>query len=134
MMISTGRCEMKKSIFKIVVICILMVAILNICLTSTVMARGIIDPTDPSWKPSAATGMEGLEKKGNHILGIVQAAGTVISVIALTLIGIKYVTGSVEDKAEYKKTMIPYIIGAVMLFAASNLVQVIYNWANTLNS
>ena len=33
--------------------------------------------------------------------------------------------GSVEEKAEYKKTMIPYVIGAILLFATSNLLGIV---------
>ena len=33
----------------------------------------------------------------------------------------------VEEKADYKSTMMPYIIGCVLLFVVSNLVAFIYN-------
>lgn len=72
--------------------------------------------------------------KGNIIVGVIQVVGSIISVVALVIIGIKYMTGSLEEKAEYKKTMIPYIIGATMLFAASNLVQAIYEWSQAINN
>ena len=36
--------------------------------------------------------------------------------------------GSAEEKAEYKKTLLPYIIGAAMVFGASVLTGVIYNF------
>lgn len=39
--------------------------------------------------------------------------------------------GSAQEKAEYKKTMIPYLIGAVLIFAASNIAGWIYNFATT---
>ena len=42
--------------------------------------------------------------------------------------------GSASEKAEYKKTMIPYIVGAVLIFAASNLASMIYNWAKSVNA
>ena len=35
--------------------------------------------------------------------------------------------GSVEERAEYKKTMGPYVIGCIMVFAISNLLTLIYN-------
>ena len=40
--------------------------------------------------------------------------------------------GSLEERAEYKKTLMPYVIGAVMMFAASSLVNIIYNIAINL--
>ena len=33
--------------------------------------------------------------------------------------------GSVEEKAEYKKTMGPYALGAVMVFAITNILSII---------
>ena len=55
--------------------------------------------------------------------------GAIVSVIVLMILGIKYMIGSVEEKAEYKKTMMPYIIGTTILFAASTIVSIIYNVA-----
>lgn len=42
--------------------------------------------------------------------------------------------GSAEEKAEYKKTMIPYLVGAILIFASTTIVNVVYNIANSLNS
>ena len=39
------------------------------------------------------------------------------------ILGIKYMTGSAEEKAEYKKTMVPYLVGAVILFGAAAIAQ-----------
>ena len=68
---------------------------------------------------------------GNNILGIIQVVGTIAAVGILMVVGIKYMMGSAEQKAEYKKVMLPYIIGAAILFAASNLVAILYNFATT---
>lgn len=70
----------------------------------------------------------------NKIIGIFQAVGSIVSVLALVLIGIKYMTGSIEEKAEYKETMIYYIVGAILVFAISNISAMIYNFAQTLNN
>lgn len=67
------------------------------------------------------------ETIGNNILGIIQIIGTLVSVGAIMILGIKYMVGSTEERAEYKKSMIPYIIGAVILFAAVNIANAIYD-------
>lgn len=64
---------------------------------------------------------------GNRILGVIRALGTAISVITLMTLGIRYMLASTQDKALYKETFIPYIIGAFMLFAIPNIVGVIYD-------
>lgn len=77
------------------------------------------------WTPTTGnndklTGMAG------KILGIIQVFGSVVSVLALVIIGIKYMLGSVEEKAKYKETMLPYIVGCIILFAITNIVTVLY--------
>ena len=66
---------------------------------------------------------------GNGIITIITTIGSIMSVIVLIVIGIKYMMGSVEERAEYKNTMMPYIIGAALVFAASTIAGIIYNIA-----
>ena len=35
--------------------------------------------------------------------------------------------GSVEEKASYKQTMIPYVVGAILAVSGTTLVSFIYN-------
>ena len=41
------------------------------------------------------------------------------------VIGVKYILGSVEEKADYKKAMIPFLIGTVLITATSTIVRII---------
>ena len=66
-------------------------------------------------------------ERANLVLGIIRFAGTFISVIILMVLGIKYMIGSTEEKANYKEAMVPYIIGAVMVFAIPNLIGMVYD-------
>ena len=79
-----------------------------------------------------ADGMENVKGLGGKIVGLIRVTGTILSVGILIVLGIKYMMGSAEEKAEYKKTLFPYFIGAVLIFAASNLATVIYLWASNL--
>lgn len=75
-----------------------------------------------------------LTKVGNNIVTIIQVVGIVIAVIVLLVIGIKYMMGSASEKAEYKKTMILYIVGAVLIFAGTSLVRVIYSLSTSVST
>ena len=75
-----------------------------------------------------------LTKVGNNIVTIIQVVGIVIAVIVLLVICIKYMMGSAAEKAEYKKTMIPYIVGAVLIFAGTSLVRVIYSLSTSVST
>ena len=72
---------------------------------------------------------ETLKKAGNSIVKVITTIGIVISVVMLIVLGIKYMMGSTNEKAEYKKTLLPYVIGAGLLFAASGIAQLIYELA-----
>lgn len=64
------------------------------------------------------------------LLSILRAVGTVISVVVLLGIGIKYMYGSVEERSQYKETLWPWLIGAAIVFAGTWLPQVIYDLAS----
>lgn len=87
------------------------------------------DPTrNPDYYKPGSINKDDTEKitgKANQIIGAIVTVGTVVSVITLAILGIKYMLGSVEEKAEYKKSMMPYLIGAVLLFASSTIVNII---------
>ena len=115
------------------IISVILIAIMLISVTSIVFADEIsLDPS--SIKGTTSGGASKAQQIGGKILGIVQVVGSIVAVIILAVLGIKYMMGSAEEKAEYKKTFIPYIIGAILVFAASNLASVVYNFAKDLNN
>ena len=69
---------------------------------------------------------------GNKIMGTVRVVGTIISVGALMVMGIRFMTSSVEEKALQKESMIMYCIGSVLLFAIVNIVAVIYDMVKNI--
>lgn len=78
------------------------------------------------WKPSSNGSNTELISITEKILGVIQTVGSIVSVIALVIIGIKYMLASVEEKAKYKETMIPYIVGCILVFATSNIASILY--------
>ena len=47
----------------------------------------------------------------------------------LIVLAIKYISAAPGDKAEIKKHAVIYIVGAVVLFAASGIIQIIKTFA-----
>lgn len=81
-----------------------------------------------NYKGGAAT-PEKLSNRVGKILGIIRIIGTVTSVVMLIVIGLKFMLGSVEEKAEYKQSLKPYIIGALLLFTGTLIPQLIYEFS-----
>lgn len=72
-----------------------------------------------------AKGTEGIMKVGGNIVSIVTTIGIIVAVVVLLVLGIKYMMGSASEKAEYKKTMIPYLVGALLIFGASAIAKAV---------
>lgn len=110
---------------KIAKILLVMLVIMTI-----IAAISPVFATDPSKLAGEPT--SDFDNIGKKIIGMVQAIGSIIAVLMLVVLGIKYMMGSAEEKAEYKKTMIPYLIGAVLIFAASQIAGMVYNFASKM--
>ena len=59
-----------------------------------------------------------LQKFTQNIYNILLTIGIVVAVLAGAIIGIRYMLGSVEDKADIKGMLIPYIAGCVIVFGS----------------
>lgn len=117
---------MKKKTIKILLVLISIILIFSI---NAIQVYALVDPmTDPdAWAPGAMTETSThFEPIVKNVLGVINAVGVVISVVVLMAIGIKYMMGSVEEKAEYKKTMMGYAIGALMLFSLTTIPNILY--------
>ena len=77
-------------------------------------------------------GEDSFKKVGGKVFGAIQVIGSFVSVFVLILIGIKYMLGSVEEKAEYKKSLLPYVIGCIMVFGIVNILDIINNIASNM--
>lgn len=76
----------------------------------------------------------GIQGVGTNIVSIITTIGIIVAVIVLLILGIKYMMGSASEKAEYKKTMIPYLIGAVLIFGASAIAKAVIAMSETITS
>ena len=109
------------------------VTLLVVIMSLLTMTTNVLAATGTSVTPNNITGNSGIDvggitKIGNDIVTILSTIGIVVSVIVLVVLGIKYMMGSAEEKAEYKKTLMPYVIGAGLVFAASSIATVVYNF------
>ena len=71
---------------------------------------------------------------GNQIIGVITTIGVVVAVVVLLVLGIKYMMGSASEKAEYKKTMIPYLVGAILIFGASAITKVVVSLGSNITA
>ena len=64
------------------------------------------------------------------VLTIAQVIGVGVAVIMLIVLAIKYISAAPSDKAEIKKHMVVYVVGSILLFAASGVLEIIKRFAS----
>ena len=102
---------------------ILMVAMLISTLGSVVLADTASDIQGLTGNNSAPNAE--VTRIAQFIVNLVRYIGTAVAVIIIIVLGIKYMTASAEGKADLKSSMLPYIIGAFLVFAGAWIVSAI---------
>lgn len=110
---------------KIILILLLIILLL---INTTVLAT--INPEN--YNPGNISQEEGktIIYMTGKILGIIRNIGIIISVITISIIGLKYMVCSLEEKANYKENMIPYIVGCAILAMSTTIPSIIYDVLN----
>lgn len=103
---------------------VLMVMVL-VSFTANVFAAGT--PLDPSSLEPSYGSDAGLKNKAGSIMGMIRNIAVVASVIIIMVLGVKFMLGSVEEKAEYKKSFMPLIVGIILVVSATTIAAFIFN-------
>jgi cytochrome c biogenesis protein CcdA len=74
-----------------------------------------------------------LFKMGEKVWGTLRNIALAVAVISLSFIGLKYMFGSVDQKAEYKTTLLPWATGLVLVAFVMVLLDLIQKLTQTLN-
>ncbi len=92
---------------------------------ATISYADLINPND--YNPNNSN--DEVPEKFTNMVGIIattiQTIGVILSVIVIGLLGIKYMTGSVEERADYKKSMIPFLVGTVLIVAVGTIIRIV---------
>lgn len=101
---------------------IILISIILIACSSNVLAIDNLNAYDPN--PSLENSQTFLAKTA-PVLGFIRNVGIITSVVVLSMIGLKYMFLSIEEKANYKQTMFPFVVGCFMLMGVSVIVGII---------
>lgn len=108
---------------------VLMIVLMITFTCSTVFAAIDINGITPDTDTNADDTILSI---GNTVLAIVTNVGMILAVILVAVLGVKYMMGSTEEKAEYKKSMIPYLVGAVLVFGASAIGRAVIGFGQSI--
>ena len=120
---------MRNNIIKILAITLIAIITMSLMVIN-ISNAGLVDPLErpDAYHPGINIDVSNdrLIDKANIIINVMQIVGSVIAVISIMAIGLKYMFGSVTERATYKETMLPYLIGAIMLFSIVNIIKIFY--------
>ncbi len=108
---------------------LLMAFMVAMTLSGVVFADSALDPKQFDNVGIAGDAQSSVTKVIGAIITIARVIGTGVAVIMLIVLAIKYISAAPSEKAEIKKTVTIYVVGAVVLFSASALLGIVQNFA-----
>ena len=71
-----------------------------------------------------------LKNASSSIYNILLICGVIIAVLIGSIMGIKFMIGSVEEKAEIKAALVPFAIGCIVVFGAFGIWKIVVTIVN----
>lgn len=127
---------MTKNVIRVLtVVMIALMLVASLVTTSNAMR---FDEIETNTVTDNASDNTGAASSINNIIGsvitIVQVIGVGVAIIMLIVLAIKYISAAPGDKADIKKHAVVYVVGAIVLFAASGLLGIIKNFASAVTA
>lgn len=119
-----------KTTMKILTMMVLVVMVMTVSTNVLAFDPGsIINDIDDKANASAGENTA-INDMAGDILGLIRNIAVVAGVIILSIIGIKFMLGSAEEKAEYKKSLIPLVVGIIIVMGATQIITMIFGFFN----
>ena len=104
-------------------------------ITTILSAFNMVLATEPSIPSSLEpSGGNDVSNIAGMVIYVIQIIAFAAAVIMLIFVGIKFLTASPEGKAEVKKIAVIYVVGAILLFAATGILGIVRNLASSISS
>lgn len=125
---------MTKKMMKIVALLLAVVFVVVLAGSAFATDESGLDLTQFNGKKDTSGAGSSVTNIVGAIINIAQIIGTGVAIIMLIVLAIKYISAAPGDKADIKKHATVYIVGAVVLFAATGILQIIKNFAGNVKA
>lgn len=102
-----------------------MLRVMPIVLVAVLVLGNVVMAYSVDNKYTNPTGSIGLEDNVNNIWGTVLTVLRILAVAAIVFAGVKYMFASAESKADIKGGLLGLVVGAIMVFGASIVIDII---------
>ena len=121
-----------KSVKKIGISLIISILFISFMLSYNVFASDIMNNIN-RLQNETTTGniVNSVSDIAGSVITIAQVICSGVAVAMLTILGIKYMTAAAGDKATIKKHAVVYVVGAVVMFASTGILEIIQKFATS---
>jgi hypothetical protein len=111
---------------------IILITVTAISLSTTVFAGAFLAPEkfDDVDDAEAVTSL--VTNTAETTISVLRIGGVTIAVVMLLAVAMKYMLSSAGDRADIKKHAIAYVVGAVVLLGATNIIAAIISFTDTV--
>jgi len=106
---------------------LMIVAIVTLTVSAPVFANGTQATVDGVKEKITYGDASSMQEIAGKILGFIRNIAIVGGVVIIAVLGVKYMMGSLEEKSEYKKSMIPLIVGIVVVMGATTIAKLLFD-------
>ncbi len=68
-----------------------------------------------------------VKKAVGAVMGAVRIIATGVAIVMISVVAMKYLMAAPGDRADMKKASIQYVVGAVIVFGAANILTILVN-------
>lgn len=125
---------------RIVLSLILFIMIICICFPNKAYAAGSIADDGDSfiqlgkekYNENKPLDEGALKNTSGEIYNLLFTIAVVLAFGVGLVIGIQFITGSVDEKAKIKETLVPYVVGCIVIFSAFTIWKIVIEVGNTM--
>ena len=128
-----------KSLIIIILIIVINIVLFNINIVQAAGMSDVISGGDNfisagSNDKTANLDQKKLKNASNMIYNILLISAICVASIYTVILGIKFMIGSVEEKAQIKDALVPFIIGCIVAFGAFGIWKIFITIGNSLHA
>ena len=120
---------MRKIIKKFMIVWILLICIITI-ISSVNAFAGSIETFNEDKEIGEV--QNAIDKMGSTAITIIRIASVAIAIVMLLVIGMRYMVSAPGDRADIKKHLIAYVVGAFILFGVNGILTIILKFSEQI--
>lgn len=117
---------MKKTLKVIFIIAVMLFGLLGVSQNISFAEKADVGGTLDNVNSATGGDIGDATTIGGNIVNWIWGISIVVAVVVVMITGLKFIVGSTQEKAEYKKSLIPLVVGVLILVFATTIVKVLF--------